>query len=93
MAFRRPKPLIIYAGKHTFIPILRGHLWDKQKMVFSVRLPPKRNSIHVNISMTGQRTKLHFHTGDFLIEVTAWEGLTVYPPIFKSNTNLLLVSF
>jgi hypothetical protein len=40
--------------------------------------PLKRGSIHMKFSMTGQEKKWPFHTGDCLIELTAWVGLTVF---------------
>jgi hypothetical protein len=56
----------------TVKPVLRGHLWNKEKVVFQDRLPLKRGSIHMKFSMTGQEK------GDLLIQVTAWAGLTVF---------------
>jgi len=38
---------------YTVKPVLRGHLWDKEKVVFSDRRPLKRGLIHLNISITG----------------------------------------
>ena len=32
----------------------------------------------MKFSMTGQEKKWPFSTGDWLIDVTAWAGLTVY---------------
>jgi hypothetical protein len=46
-------------------PVLRGHLWDKEKVVFQDRWPFKRDSVHMKISMTGQEK------GDLSIQVTA----------------------
>ena len=42
---------IVYIVK----PVLRGHLWDKEKVVFQERWPLKRGSIHMKFSMTGQK--------------------------------------
>ena len=39
--------------------------------------PLKRGTIHIECSMTGQEKKWLFNTGDCLIEVTVWAGLTV----------------
>ena len=45
-------------GSYLFIftvkPVLRGHLWNKVRVVFKDRLLLKRGSIHIKISMTGQ---------------------------------------
>ena len=41
--------------------VLRGHLWDKDKVAWSDRWPFKRGSIHMKFSMTGQEK------GDLLI--------------------------
>jgi len=46
-------------------PVLRGQLWDKEKVVFQDRWPLKRGSIHMKFSMTGQKKC------DLLIQVTA----------------------
>ena len=48
----------------TLIPVLRGHLSDKEKVVFKDRWPLKRCSIHMKCSMTGQEKS------DLLIQVT-----------------------
>jgi len=45
--------------QYTVKPVLRGHLWDKEKMVFQDRWPRKRGSIHMKIN-----------TGDCVMEVT-----------------------
>ena len=45
--------------------------------IFKLFLPPKRGSIHMKFSMTGQENGA-FITGDCLIEVTAWADLTVH---------------
>ena len=36
----------------TVKPVLRGHLWDKEKVVFSGRWPLKRGAIHMKFSIT-----------------------------------------
>jgi hypothetical protein len=38
---------------YTFKPVLRGHLWDKEKVTLEYRWPLKRGSIHMKFSMTG----------------------------------------
>ena len=38
----------------TVKPVLRGHLWDKEKVVFKDRWSLKTGSIHIKFSMTGQ---------------------------------------
>ena len=53
--------LVVY----TVNPVLRGHLWDKEKMAIYDRSPLKRGSIHIKFSMTG-----HVKS-DLLIKVTA----------------------
>jgi hypothetical protein len=39
---------------NTVKRVLRGHLWDKEKVVLYDRLPHKRGSIHITFSMTRQ---------------------------------------
>jgi hypothetical protein len=54
-------------------PVVRGHLWNKEKVALQDRWSLKRGSIHMKFSMTD----------DILIQVTAlkevttWAGLTV----------------
>ena len=48
------------------------NLWCKEKMVFKDIWPFKWDSIHMEFSMAGQRKC------DLLIEMTAWEGLTLF---------------
>jgi hypothetical protein len=36
----------------TVKPVLRGHLWDKEKVVVSGRWPLKRGAIHMKFSIT-----------------------------------------
>ena len=38
----------------TVKPVLRGHLWDKEKVVFQDGWHLKRGSYHKQFSMTGQ---------------------------------------
>ena len=66
-------------------PVLRGHIWGKDKR------PLKRGLIHIKFSMTRQEK------GDLLIQVTAWAGLTVikfylvqFSGIFINKTLLRL---
>jgi hypothetical protein len=35
---------------HTVKPVLRGHIWDKEKVSFQDRWPLKRGSIHMKFS-------------------------------------------
>ena len=49
---------------NTVKPVLRGHLWDKDKVVFYHRCPLKRGSIHMKFSMTGPEKS------DFLKQLT-----------------------
>jgi hypothetical protein len=52
--------------QHTVVkPVLRGHLWDKEKVALKDRWPLKRGSIHMKFSMTWQ------DKGELLIQVTA----------------------
>ena len=57
-------------AQYTVKPVLRGHLWDKEKVALYDRWPLKRGSFHMKFSMTVQEN------GDLLIQVTAWAGLT-----------------
>jgi hypothetical protein len=50
---------------HTVKPVLRGHLWEKEKVAFKDRWPLKRGSIQMKFSMTGHEK------GDHIIQVTA----------------------
>ena len=52
-------------------PVLRGHLWDKEKCFFKRGDLSNRGSMHMNFSMTGQDKV------DLLIQVTAWTCLTM----------------
>jgi hypothetical protein len=45
----------------------------------------------MKLSMTGQENVTPFNTGDCLIEVTAWAGLTVYT-ITLVNSRILHIS-
>ena len=45
---------ILYKYIYTVKPVLRGHLWDKEKVALWNRWPLKRGSIHMKFSMTGQ---------------------------------------
>ena len=56
---------VVHTWKNTVKPVLRGHFWDKEKMVFQDRWPLKRGSIHMKFFMIGQEK------GDLLIQVTA----------------------
>ena len=49
--------------EYTAKPVLRGHLWDKEKVDFQDRWPLKRGSIYMKFYMTGQEK------GDILIQV------------------------
>ena len=49
----------------TVKPVLRGHLWVKEKVVFLDRGSLKRSSIHMKFTMIGQEK------GDIFIQVTA----------------------
>ena len=64
---RRTISLLLYTVK----PVLRGHLWDIEKVALSDRWPLKRGSIHMKCSLTG------LEKGDLLIQVTAWAGSTI----------------
>ena len=55
---------------NTVKPLLRGHLCDKEKVAFQKRF----NSYE--IFYDGTRKGCPFNTGDCLIEVTSWAGLT-----------------
>jgi hypothetical protein len=39
---------------NTVKPVLRGQLWDKEKVTLQDRWPLKRGSFHMKFSMTGQ---------------------------------------
>jgi len=46
---------------NTVKPVLRGHLWDKERVALYDRWPFKRGSVHMKFSMKGQEN------GDLLI--------------------------
>ena len=50
--------LVEHLNKYVMIitvkPVLRGHLWDKEKVALKDRWPLKRGSIHMIFSMIGQ---------------------------------------
>jgi len=57
-------------------PVLRGYLWDKEKVALKDRWPLRRfNSYEIFYVRT--RKMWPFNTGDCLIEVTTWTGLSV----------------
>ena len=45
-------------------PVLRGDIWDKEKVILQYRRPLKGGSIHMKLSMTGQEKC------DLLIQMT-----------------------
>jgi hypothetical protein len=45
-------------------PVLRGDIWDKEKVILQYRWPLKGGSIHMKLSMTGQEKC------DLLIQMT-----------------------
>jgi len=49
----------------TVKPVLRGHLWVKEKVIFLDKGPLKRGSIYMKFTMKGQEND------DILIQVTA----------------------
>ena len=69
-------PIYYIEETYTVKPVLRGHLREKQKVIFYDRLPLKRGSIHINFSDRTRKMR-PFYTVDRLIEVTPWVGLTV----------------
>ena len=42
---------------YTVKPVLRGHLWDKQKVALYDKWPLKWGSIYMKVSMIGQEKK------------------------------------
>jgi len=68
-------------------PVLKGHLWDKEKVIIQDRWPLKSGySYEIFHDMT--RKMWPFNTGDCLIEVTAWAGFTVLLCTSKKNQNV-----
>ena len=63
-------------AQYTVKPVLRGHLWSKEKVTSEDRWPLKRDSIYMKFS-DRTRKRWPFNTGDCLLEVTALAGLTV----------------
>ena len=53
---------------NTVKPVLKGHLWDKEKVALKDRWPLKRGSIHMKFSMNSMTWQ---DKGDLLIQVTA----------------------
>ena len=54
-----------FSSRYTFKPVLRGHLWDKENVVFYDRWLLNRVLIFKKFSMTNQEKD------DVLIDVTA----------------------
>jgi hypothetical protein len=48
------KSILVLKKVYTVKLVLRGHLWDKEKVVLQVRRSLKRGSIHMKFSMSGQ---------------------------------------
>ena len=48
---------------YTVKPVLRGHLWEKEKVAFKTGVLSKEIKIYMKFSMTGQEK------GDLLIQV------------------------
>jgi hypothetical protein len=57
--------------------VLRSHLWEIKNGLLRRTGDLKKGSIHMKFSMTGQDKSGLFNTGDCLIQVTTWAGLTV----------------
>jgi hypothetical protein len=52
---------------YTFKPVLRGCLWDKEKVALQDRWPLNRGSIHMKFSMTHRtRQRWPLYTGDHM---------------------------
>ena len=62
------------------IPVLRGHLWDKEKVAYKTGdLLKEVQFIYIYENFYDRSRKIRpLNTGDCLIEVTAWAGLTVH---------------
>jgi len=62
----------------TVKPVLRGYVWDKVKsgLLRQVTSHKRFNSYEIFYDRTRKRWPLN--TGDCLIEVTTWLGLTVH---------------
>ena len=54
---------------------LRGHLWEKEEKPYNTG-DLKSSSLHMKFSITGEKN-VTLNTGDCLIEVNVWTGLTV----------------
>jgi hypothetical protein len=61
---------------YTVKPVLRGHLWDKEKLS-SKTGDVLREVQFIWVFYDRSRRIWRFNTGDCLIEMTAWTGLTV----------------
>ena len=43
-----------FRNQNIVKPVLRGHLWDKEKVALQDIRPLKKGSFHIKFSMTGQ---------------------------------------
>ena len=77
--------------RNTVKPVLRGHLGDIEKVALSNRWPLKRGLIYMKCSMMGQEKDDLYKTGDCLIEVTTWRGLTVHWNIVQFLNNIIMI--
>jgi hypothetical protein len=70
----------------TVKPVSRGRLWPYKtgNLIKEVQL------IHMKFSITGQEKRWLFNTGDCLIEVTVWAGLTVHYESLQCNRDPII---
>jgi hypothetical protein len=72
----------IYISIYSFIitytikPVLRGHLWDKEKVVYKTGNLLKEIQFMWNF-LWQDKKRWPLNAGDCLIEVTLWASLTV----------------
>ena len=81
MTIATKRVIYVFTFSPIVKPVLRGDLWNKEKMAFSDRWPLKRGSNHMKCFMTGQEKC------DLLIQVTAWAGVTAFTFIFITFNN------
>ena len=70
---------------YTVKPVLRDHLWDKEKSDFIRQVTSQKRLISHEIVYDRARKRWRFNTGGCLIEVTARTGLTICENMLQSQ--------
>jgi hypothetical protein len=80
-----------HKNRNTVIPLLRGHLlWQRKSgLIKHVTSLKKFNWYEISYGRT--RKMWPFNTGDCLIEVNAWAGLTVF--IYRLRSIVVIIYY